>query len=375
MALSVLLFTGAAFAQTSQIEGKVTGEDGAGLKDALIKIERKDIKGNYKVKTNKKGEYLHAGLPLGNYKVTLEVNGQDRDSVDNVRTRLGEPTRVDFDMKAQAQRQQAMQKAAESGQLTQEQAREMTPEQRAAIEKQMKERAAAMAKNKELNDAFNGGIEAMKTKNFDGAIEQFNKAGELDPKQHVIWGQLAEAYMGKANAASAPADRDAALAKSIESYQKAIEILPNDASYHNNFALALAKAKKFDEMQAEIEKAATIDPAGAGKYYFNLGAVLTNAGQIDPACQAFKKAITTDPNYADAHYQYGICLMSQGKPGPDGQPVYPEETAPSFQKYLELRPDGPNAEAAKGILDSMNVKIDTEYRAPGAAKPKPAKRK
>ncbi len=81
-----LLFAGAAFAQTSQIEGTVVGEDGQPLKDALIKIERKDIKGNYKVKTKKKGDYLHAGLPLGTYKVVLEVNGADVDSVDNVKS-------------------------------------------------------------------------------------------------------------------------------------------------------------------------------------------------------------------------------------------------------------------------------------------------
>ena len=93
-----LLFAGAAFAQTSQIEGVVKGEDGQPLKDALIKIERKDIKGNYKVKTKKKGDYLHAGLPLGTYKVTLEVDGKDVDSVDNVKSKLGDPTVVNFDL-------------------------------------------------------------------------------------------------------------------------------------------------------------------------------------------------------------------------------------------------------------------------------------
>ena len=49
-----LLFAGAAFAQTSQIEGVVKGEDGQPLKDALIKIERKDIKGNYKVRPRRR---------------------------------------------------------------------------------------------------------------------------------------------------------------------------------------------------------------------------------------------------------------------------------------------------------------------------------
>ena len=42
----------------------------------------------------------------------------------------------------------------------------MTPEQKAALEKATKERQAAMAKNKELNDAFNAGMEAMKTKEY-----------------------------------------------------------------------------------------------------------------------------------------------------------------------------------------------------------------
>jgi hypothetical protein len=93
-----LLFAGAAFAQTSQIEGTVLGEDGQPLKDALIKIERKDIKGSYKVKTKKKGDYLHAGLPLGTYRVSVEVDGKELDSVDNVRSRLGEPTVINFDL-------------------------------------------------------------------------------------------------------------------------------------------------------------------------------------------------------------------------------------------------------------------------------------
>src|ERR1044071_2615858 len=92
-----LLVAGAACAQTSQIEGVVKGEDGQPLKDALVKIERKDIKGSYKVKTKKKGDYLHAGLPLGTYKVSVEVNGADVDSMDNVKTKLGDPTVVNFD--------------------------------------------------------------------------------------------------------------------------------------------------------------------------------------------------------------------------------------------------------------------------------------
>jgi tetratricopeptide (TPR) repeat protein len=360
-------------AQTSQIEGKVIGEDGQPLKDAQIKIERKDIKGNYKVKTRKKGDYLHAGLPLGTYDVSVEVNGKEVDKATNVRTRLGEPTVVDFNLQEIKKRQAAMQQAAETGQLTQEQARNMSPEQKAAMEKAMKERQAQLAKNKELNDAFNQGMEAMKTKQFDAAVAAFEKASTMDPKQHVIWGNLAETYSEMAKTKTG-AEQEAALQKSVENYNKALELLPNDASYRNNLALVYARMKKFPEMQAELDKAVQLDPQNAGRYYFNLGAVLTNAGQSAAACEAFKKATDTDANYADAHYQYGICLTSQAKAKPDGSLEFPEGTAEAFQKYLELKPDGPNAESAKGMLATMGSKIETEYKAPGAKKA-PARKK
>src|SRR3954451_7951404 len=94
----LILAGAAAMAQTSQIEGVVKDPNGQPLKDALIKIERKDIKGSYKVKTKKKGDYLHAGLPLGTYKITLEVDGKDVDSVDNVKSKLGDPTVINFDL-------------------------------------------------------------------------------------------------------------------------------------------------------------------------------------------------------------------------------------------------------------------------------------
>jgi tetratricopeptide (TPR) repeat protein len=282
---------------------------------------------------------------------------------------------VNFDLQALKQRQAAMSKAAETGQLTQEQARDMSPEQRAQIEKAMKERQAALAKNKALNDAFNQGMEALKTKQFDAAIDAFTKAGEMDPKQHVIWGNLAEAYAEVAKTKTGP-DVDAALGKSVENYNKALEIVPNDASYRNNLALVYARMKKFPEMEGELNKAVQLDPTNAGRYYFNMGAVLTNNQQLEAACNAFRKATEADPNYADAHYQLGICMTSQATAKPDGSVVFPEGTAQAFQKYLELKPDGPFAESAKGMLQTMGSKIETEYKNPAAAKkPSPAKRK
>lgn len=374
-AAGLLLFCGSAMAQTSSLEGDVKGEDGQPLRGALIKIDRKDIKGSYKVKTDKKGHYFHAGLPLGQYKITVEVDGKDRDSVDNVRSRLGDPTPINFDLQALKNKQAALQAAAASGTVTKEQARDMTPEQKAAMEKAMKEREQAMAKNKQLNDAFNQGMAALSAKQFDAAVDAFTKASEMDPKQHVVWAHLADAAVALAGTKTG-AEKDAATAKGLDAFAKAIELKPDDAAYHNNFALAMAKGGKFPEAQAELAKAAQLDPTNAGRYYYNLGALLVNSNQLEAAGLAFKQAIDGDPNYADAQYQYGVYLVAKAQVTPEGKFKPVDGTREAFEKYLSLKPDGPFAESAKGMIASMESTITTKYENPdAAAKKKGAKKK
>ena len=78
--------------------------------------------------------------------------------------------------------------------------------------------------------------------------ESFEKAVVLDPKQHVIFGQLADAY-GSLAKAKTGAEKDAFNAKSLDAFKKAIELKPDDAAYFNNYGLALARSAKFDEAQ------------------------------------------------------------------------------------------------------------------------------
>lgn len=371
---TLVLFAGVSLAQTTAINGEVKGEDGKGLKDALIKIERKDIKGNYKVKTGKKGDYYYGGLPLGTYDVTCEVNGQDVDRANGVRTTLGDPKTVNFDLQQIKARRDAMNKAAETGQLTKEQEKQMSPEERAAFEKANKERQAAMAKNKALNDAFNTGMQALQAKQFDQAVDAFKKAGEMDATQHVVFAHLAESYVGLAGT-KPPAEQEAILNSAFENFQKALALRPADAGYHNNYALALARGKKFPEAQAELQKAAELEPAQAGKYFYNLGALLVNAGQYDPAAEAFKKAIDATPNYAEAHYQYAVCLSSKMTTTADGKPIAPPGMKEELAKYLELSPTGPNAEAAKQMLAALDTSVATTYQNPNASPSKKSSKK
>ena len=186
----LFLFTGLAVAQTTSLEGKVIGQDGKPLEGALVKIERKDIKANYKVKTKRKGEWFHARPAAGHVSDCTRGEWQGCRRVGQCANPPGESTPVNFDLAQRLKEQQALQAAAATGTLTAEQARSLTAEQRAELEKALKERQAELGKQKGLNEAFNAGMEAMKAKQYDAAIEGFTKASELDPKQHVVWAQL-----------------------------------------------------------------------------------------------------------------------------------------------------------------------------------------
>jgi tetratricopeptide (TPR) repeat protein len=359
-----ILFSSAAWAQTGAIEGDVKGEDGKALAGAVIKIERKDIKGNYNTKTDKKGHYYYGGLGLGVYDVTIEVNGKPVDAMRGVRVQ-GAPAEVPFDLKQAAARAAAAAAGGAGAAPPPEENRSLSPAQKAELEKQRKEQEERMAKSKELNDAFNAGRDAETAKNWDVAIQQFDKASQLDPKQHVVWSHLADSYIGRGGGKTG-ADQQADYAKGIENYQKAIELKPDDPAYHNNYALVLAKAKNLDTARAELTKAASLDAPNAGKYYYNFGAILVNAGQNDAAGDAFKKAIEVDPNYADAYYQLGIVMIGKATTTPEGKVVPPAGTQEQFQKYLSLQPNGANAEAAKAMLASMGASVETTFQKPGS---------
>ena len=376
-AVGLVFLALACYAQVATVEGDVKGADGKGVVGAIIYLHRTDIKWDSKTKTDKKGHYIHAGVPLGTYEISCEVDGKIVDKVNGVKTTLGEHPPIDFDLRkngaqATAARQAEIQKAFETGQMSEDLKRQMTPEQKAAMEKQINEKAGEIKKNKDLNEAFNAGFNALQDKQWDVAVTNLEKAAEIGPTQPAVWANLGDAYIGQAQSKTG-ADFDALAQKGIDAYAKSIELKPDDASVHNNYALALAKAKKFPEMKAELQKAADLDPTTAYVKFFNLGALMTNAGQAEAASTAFKMAIDSapeNPKNCEAYYQYGLSLAAQASVSADGKITAPPGTVEAFQKYIQLAPDGKSAQLAKDMLTQLGGTIDTTYKGPAANKKK-----
>jgi len=403
LASALVVFAGVSLAAITTIEGTVTGDDGNPLKDAVIKIERVDITGHYHTKTDKKGHYFYGGLPLGTFNVCVEVDGRQRDCVNKLRTTTSNSTDASFNLKAKRDQDQALSEAAQSGTLTKEQEKQLSPEMRAALKEHEKQAAEAQAHNRQLNESYNAGMQALNCGRkpascpatapadpnnpqaapqpltaatyYEQSIAAFKKAGETDPKQEAIWSHLAEAQTGLAGTQMGP-EAQASLTSALESYEKSIALKLSDPAVHNNYALALARLNRFPEASAELQKAAEYDPPGAGKYYYNLGALLVNKGQYDEAAANFKKAIELTPSYAEAHFQYAVCLSAKMSVTPDGKTVAPPEMKGELDKYLELAPNGPNADAAKGMLAALSTDVQTQYTNPNATPtPKKSKKK
>jgi tetratricopeptide (TPR) repeat protein len=315
-----LLAAAPAFAQTGNLTGKVVDTDGKAMSGVTLSLERQGTNQKFETKSDKNGNYIHAGLPTGAYKVTVVKDGKPLMALDT-RVTFGGDAKLDFDLRNA--------NAAPAGGGSKEEAAKKIAEEK--------------AKNDATRAAFDGARAALAAKNYDEAIRLFNEAAAKDPTQHVIYANLADAY-GQAKKYD----------DSIASYRKAIELKPDEANYYNNLGIVQANANKIEDATASLQKAAELNPAGAGQSYYNLGAVLTNKGRTKEAGDAFKKAIELNPNMASAYYQLGISYF--------GSPDTIPQAIPALQKFLELQPTGPDADAAKQLIEAAKAAAPTGYK-------------
>src|ERR1043166_6784558 len=88
-----------AFSQTGNMSGKVTDTDGKPLTGATISIDRQGISQHFEVKVDNKGQFLHAGLPTGQYKVSVMKDGKALMTNERVTVTFGGDAKADFDLK------------------------------------------------------------------------------------------------------------------------------------------------------------------------------------------------------------------------------------------------------------------------------------
>lgn len=304
LALTVAIWAAPGAAQTTgMIQGKVVDEGGEPVEDAQVVIEFKDMAGRkLQTETNSKGEYVQVGLQPGAYVVTASKEGVGSQRQE-VTVRVAQTAQVDLKLGAGNDAPPS-------------------PEDRKKAEQATK--------------LFNEGVAASNGGKDDEAIQKFTEAAKLLPSCYECQYNIGLAHMRKDEADKAAA-----------AFKKAIEANPKKSEPYSRLAALYSSQKKFDDAAAMSAKASELGgtPAGGGgAALYDQGVNLWNAGKIDEAIQAWEQATKADPKHAAAHYQLGLGYLNKGKT---------QEAAKALETYLQLEPNGKNAEPAKSMLATL----------------------
>ena len=151
------------------------------------------------------------------------------------------------------------------------------------------------AKGESASYYYNRGIDKFDAGDYYGAISDFNKAIEINPR-------YADAYVNRGVTKRRSGDNYGA----ISDYNKAIEINPNDEIPYNNRGNARAKLEDYSGAISDFNKAIEINPRYADAYY-NRGKIKQdNLGDNYGAISDYNQSIEIDPNYSSNYRNRGI---------------------------------------------------------------------
>jgi len=377
-----------AAAQTGRLEGDVVKADTKEpIVGAEVQIERTDIKGSYPVKTDKKGHFLHAGVPyVGTYTVMVSAPGCQPDYAE-VKGSQTEPIKFALHSgdgkKLTLAEVRALKSNAPKGG-----AQMSAGDQKKAMEEYEKKRAEVESKNKKMTEEheamkkrFEAGQQLMGAKDWNGAANEFTEASKLDAEQPAVWQGLALALYnrGVTNYNESTKDptntskRDAAkqdFNDSINAISKALALiepqlnepqkaagakkskasfLKNKADAESLLATKLGVAEMADAAVKDYKEASALSDNPAEKNTFELKCAQTyyDSGKMDEAVSAYQALLQADANNIEALYWLGLAYASQGKF---------QDSANTLQKFIDTAPaTDSRVEGTKSVIKDLVV--------------------
>ncbi len=386
-----------ASAQTGELRGKVQLKQADGTMvpaaDAVIDVFRTDLQGKpYTTKTNKKGEFVYAGLPyVGTYIIAVSMpNAQPIYQTDvkvgrNVEYSLvlspGDGRRLTLDeIKKAPSGAKTGSSSGSKGESAEDKAKR----------EEMEKINAKNERNTSINDivgrTFKAGNAALAAKNYDEAIKQYQEGLAADPEQAALYTQIAIAARNRGvdryNTAIQSSDQatkttglEAArkdFRDSAENATKAVELTKKEAIATDAMAQASQASRKLaglvtraESMRLFVSKVdasqadagltafreymdAETDPARKAKAQMDAAQMLMDAGAGEKAYAEFQKVLAATPDNAEANLGAGLALYSTGD-----KTKY-QEAANYLQRFVELAPDTNRLKAdAKAVLAEL----------------------
>src|ERR1043166_8015538 len=189
----------AASAQTGALRGtvKLIAADGtaAPVMGATVDVYRTDISGEYHTKSDKKGEWVFAGLPFtGEYVVSVSAPGAQPMAKSGVKAGRDIPVDIVLNSgdgkKLTKDEAIAVSKgggAASNGGGGGGESAAAKAKREEELKKYEAEKARVSNINEVLNRTFKAGQDALNAKNYDEAVKQFDEGLAADPEQVVLY--------------------------------------------------------------------------------------------------------------------------------------------------------------------------------------------
>lgn len=180
--------------------------------------------------------------------------------------------------------------------------------------------------------AFDRAASFIKEKKYVEALEALKKSISLDDSiyQSHYFSGVVYYEMGKYKEAIEPLMKVIALK---EGYTKAYRLL---AAVYEKLGNK-QEADKYTKLAQEKGGKTAIEAYNEGVHFFN-------TGDVDKSINAFEEAVKLDDTFAEAYYQLGLNYLNKG---------VNDKAITCFKKYLELKPDGKDAETARSIIETL----------------------
>jgi len=293
--LSIVLisYMAALAATTGAVEGFVKDEQTGDpiLKAKITFVSAKSASIRLVSHSDKKGHFYRGGLTIGFYQITVEKENYIP-TQSTVRVPLGDTAKIEIKLKPY---------------------KGLPP-----VTKKISGKAVSL-----LNEG-----------KYEEAIEKFTEAITEDPENPVFYYYRGAAF-----------EKTGDLDKSMEDYQKSVELKPDFILPTANIGKIYAKKREFEKAIEFYKEAAELGDKDATNYY-NCGVCLMNLGKNEQAKEVLEKLISFDENYSDAYYQLGIIYIGLGGSA---------KAIEFLQKFIDLDPENQNVSIAKEILKSLNL--------------------
>ena len=300
LAVVCILSAAEAFAQRGAFRGKLIDEQGNPMEGVVCRAELDGGGGRETSVTSKKnGEFVKAGLQVGNYVVTCEKEGY-----------RPLPLGASVSSSEQADLGTNTMYLLAPGELSE------------------KDHARAQ----ELLEKFNL---SSSSDDHQGTLESLFELDKMLPDNAEVQFNIASTY-------EKLGDPD----KALEYYGKSTTLKPDFYEAWLAVADIQGKKKAWPDAASAMKKAVDLkatDPI----VLFNYAVYAENAGDVAAAETAYAKTLELDPSRATAHYRLGLIAVNKGDN---------DAALGHFQKFLEIAPTDPQAEAAKQVIEALKQK-------------------